>query len=141
MKEWEKQGKISKSPFANLAKKLKSNGYNFDSKAICDYWWNVLDPRLNHGPFSQEEKDYIYEKARKYQETNDKIPWKFLQDKFKMKFGKFRSRNDLKNIWNIKKRQLKYGDESGYVDELEYNDNRIEYEIEHKEKYSIQLLL
>ncbi|RIA81254.1 hypothetical protein C1645_837315 [Glomus cerebriforme] len=36
MKEWGKQGKISKIPFAHLAKKLKSKGYDFDSKAICD---------------------------------------------------------------------------------------------------------
>ncbi|PKK68046.1 hypothetical protein RhiirC2_750835, partial [Rhizophagus irregularis] len=57
MEEWKKRGKIPKNPFVELSKKLK-NRYN--SKAICDYYWNILDPRLNHEPFSQEEKEYIY---------------------------------------------------------------------------------
>ncbi|RIA79860.1 hypothetical protein C1645_839746 [Glomus cerebriforme] len=76
MKEWEEQGKISKKPFADLAKKLKSKGYTFDSKAICDYWWNILDTRLDREtPFSTEEKNYIYEEASKYEKNNSDIKW------------------------------------------------------------------
>jgi hypothetical protein len=37
MAEWENQGKISKTPFAGLSKKLKEqHKFNFEPKAICD---------------------------------------------------------------------------------------------------------
>jgi len=35
MNEWEKHGKNSKTPFADLSKKLKDR-YNFESKALND---------------------------------------------------------------------------------------------------------
>lgn len=35
MNEWEKRGKVSKTPFADLSKKLKVR-FNFAPKAICD---------------------------------------------------------------------------------------------------------
>ncbi|CAG8527720.1 10085_t:CDS:2, partial [Rhizophagus irregularis] len=60
---------------------------NFEPKAICDYWWNILDPRLNHTPYSEEEKNHIYEWASKYQE-NGNIQWKLLQVKLETKFGR-----------------------------------------------------
>ncbi|GBC04133.1 hypothetical protein RclHR1_05530002 [Rhizophagus clarus] len=46
----------------------------------------------------------------------------------KTEFSKFRSRNDLKNIWNVKKRQLET--KSGKVDDE--NENEGEYEDELK---------
>ena len=52
------------------------------------------------------KKDYICEWVKKYLETNDgDISWKLLQSEMETKFGKFRSRNDLKNIWNVNKRR------------------------------------
>jgi len=56
-------------------------------------------------PFTQEEKNYIYEWVGKYLETNDgNISWKLLQYEMEKKFDNLRSRNDLKNTWNAKKR-------------------------------------
>ncbi|POG65813.1 hypothetical protein GLOIN_2v1482823 [Rhizophagus irregularis DAOM 181602=DAOM 197198] len=61
---------------------------------------------VNHTPYSEEEKNHIYEWASKYQE-NGNIQWKLLQVKLETKFGKFRARNELKNIWNVKKDNLR----------------------------------
>ncbi|PKC52705.1 hypothetical protein RhiirA1_480893, partial [Rhizophagus irregularis] len=66
MTEWEEKGKIIKTPFV-------------------EFWWNILDPRLNHTPYSEEEKNHIYEWASKYQE-NGNIQWKLLQVKLETKF-------------------------------------------------------
>ncbi|RIA88339.1 hypothetical protein C1645_775208 [Glomus cerebriforme] len=67
----------------------------------------MLDPHLDHRPFSAEEKEYIYKWVEKYRKTNNgNIQWKFLQPEMKKKFGKLRSLNDLKNVWNVRKRRL-----------------------------------
>jgi hypothetical protein len=67
----------------------------------------------------------------------------------KTKFGKFRARNSLKNVWNAKKRQLevkssilnkKVDDESEY-DELKYDKIDVESGTEDKRKHSIQFLI
>ncbi|CAB4408124.1 unnamed protein product [Rhizophagus irregularis] len=109
MKDWIKGGKKPSNPFKILAKKLKdSSDYDYNSKAICDYYWNKLDPRLDHSAFSQEEKKYIFEFVEEYQRTNNgsmNPPWKDLQPKVQTKFGKIRSRNSLKNVWNSNKRR------------------------------------
>ncbi|CAB4408164.1 unnamed protein product [Rhizophagus irregularis] len=103
MEDWKKERKPS-NPFKELAKRLKNScGRDCNSKAICDYYWNKLDPRLDHSPYSPEEKNYICEWASKCQD-GDK-PWKDLQPKMEEKFGKFRSRNSLKNVWNSNKRR------------------------------------
>ncbi|PKC08685.1 hypothetical protein RhiirA5_399155 [Rhizophagus irregularis] len=140
MNEWEKRGKVSKTPFADLSKKLKVR-FNFAPKAICDYWWNILDPRIDHSPFSQEEKIYIYEWIGRYKEMNDGIiPWTNLQSEIS-NLGKFRSRNDLKNIWNAKKRQLEVKNSAlenfDNGDELKYGTINVENVIEDKGIQSI----
>lgn len=57
-------------------------------------------------PFTLQEKEYIVEWVEDYLNSNNKIiSWKLLQSKMKEKFGILRSRNDLKNIWYVKKRQ------------------------------------
>ncbi|CAB4383608.1 unnamed protein product [Rhizophagus irregularis] len=105
MKEWIKGGRKPSNPFKILAKNLKDScDYDYNSKAICDYYWNKLDPQLDHSPYSPEEKNYICEWASKFQE-NDNIQWKKLQPKVQTKFGKSRSRNSLKNVWNSNKRR------------------------------------
>ncbi|CAB4485662.1 unnamed protein product [Rhizophagus irregularis] len=85
MEDWKKERKPS-NPFKELAKRLKNScGCDCDSKAICDYYWNILDPQLDHSTFSPEEKKYICEWASKLQD--DLPPWKDLQPKMKEKFG------------------------------------------------------
>ncbi|RIA80667.1 hypothetical protein C1645_838296, partial [Glomus cerebriforme] len=90
----------------------------------------------NHEPFSQEEKNYIYEKARNYQKTNNKIQWTKLQAEMKMKIGKFRSRNDLKNICNAKKRRFKAENRVEMVP-----DNEDEYESEYVDELKTKMSL
>ncbi|GBC02821.1 hypothetical protein RclHR1_04840004 [Rhizophagus clarus] len=102
MKEWEEKGRVPKNPFVELAKKLKNR---FSAKTICDYWWNILDLRLDRSPFLPREKIYIYELVVEYQRNNNgPISWKDLQPKLEKKFGKCRSRNSIKNVWNSYKR-------------------------------------
>lgn len=95
-------------------------------------YWNILDPRrkfkiilfmfflikknrvdfliliilVDHSSFSPEEKNYIYDLIVEYLRTNNgPISWKVLQYKLKEKFGKFCSRNSIKNVWNSNKRR------------------------------------
>jgi hypothetical protein len=85
---------------------------------------------VDKAPFSPEEKKYIYELAEEYQRTNEgNIPWKEFQLKVKKKFGKLRSRNSIKNIWNSNKRR---SERSVTVKGNEFNT--IEGKIEDKDK-------
>ncbi|GBC37565.2 uncharacterized protein OCT59_003575 [Rhizophagus irregularis] len=105
---------------------------NFEPKAICDYWWNILDPRLNHTPYSEEEKNHIYEWASKYQE-NGNIQWKLLQVK----------QLEAKSS-NLKKEDDKNEGECECEDELKYDKTDVEYvidSIEDKRKHTIQFLI
>jgi hypothetical protein len=38
--------------------------------------------------------------------NNERISWKTLQSDMEQEFGRLRSRNDIKNIWNSRKRRL-----------------------------------
>ncbi|RIA88332.1 hypothetical protein C1645_775173 [Glomus cerebriforme] len=58
----------------------------------------------------------------------------------KMKFGKFRSRNDLKNIWNIRKRQLQRINKTA-EGKVVFSPFGAEHETGPFVKYSIQFLL
>ncbi|GBC02831.1 hypothetical protein RclHR1_04840014 [Rhizophagus clarus] len=88
MKEWEEKGRVPKNPFVELAKKLKNR---FNAKSICDYWWNILDPRLDRSTYSKEEKDYICELGVEYlRNSNGPISWKDLQPKLETKFEQLR---------------------------------------------------
>ncbi|CAG8646000.1 15058_t:CDS:2 [Funneliformis mosseae] len=96
------KNKSVKYPLATLSKSIP-----FTSKQIANLWWNKLDPNLCHEPFSLEEKEFIYRWVPKHTQPRQKIQWKALQSEMQAKFGKFRSRNDLKNIRNSKQRQIK----------------------------------
>ncbi|RGB28514.1 hypothetical protein C1646_819076 [Rhizophagus diaphanus] len=91
-KEWKKRGKIPKNPFVELSKKLK-NRYN--SKAICDYYWNILEPRLNHEPFSQEEKEYIY-KWEVDKENKDDYKICKSENEDEIEFDEYEDKNEAK---------------------------------------------
>src|SRR6266496_3642787 len=70
---------------------------------------NIPDPNCSFDckPFTQKEKDYICEWVEDYLAINkSNISWKVLQSEVKNKFGVLRSQNDLKDIWNAKKRRL-----------------------------------
>ncbi|CAB5353098.1 unnamed protein product [Rhizophagus irregularis] len=60
---------------------------------------NYLETFTSQGPFSDMEKDYIYEWVNS-QKDCDVIRWEFLQRKIQEIFGIFRLRNDLKYQWN-----------------------------------------
>ncbi|EXX60932.1 hypothetical protein RirG_175460 [Rhizophagus irregularis DAOM 197198w] len=68
------------------------------------------------------------------------IPWTNLQSEIS-NLGKFRSRNDLKNIWNAKKRQLEVKNSAlenfDNGDELKYGTINVENVIEDKGIQSI----
>jgi hypothetical protein len=58
-------------------------------------------------PFTSREKEFIFEWVGDHLNSNKKtIPWKILQSKMKENFGILRSRNDIKNIWNTRRRQM-----------------------------------
>jgi len=81
---------------------------------------------VDHSPYSQEEKNYIYERVREHLKTKGgDIPWTTLQSEMKTRFDKFRSRNDLKNIWNANKRHHERMAKAG-------ENNVIKVEIENK---------
>ncbi|RIA83076.1 hypothetical protein C1645_880723 [Glomus cerebriforme] len=72
---------------------------------MTDYgMMNYIEPLINHGPFTEEEKNYVYDWIMKNQNHN-MIRWEHLQLEILKEYGKFRLRNDLKTIWNTKKRQ------------------------------------
>ncbi|CAB4383617.1 unnamed protein product [Rhizophagus irregularis] len=62
--------------------------------------------QVNHGPFSDDEKNYIYEWANNRTKNCDAIRWEFLQIEIQNNFGKFRLRNDLKYQWNCRRRYI-----------------------------------
>ncbi|CAB5389358.1 unnamed protein product [Rhizophagus irregularis] len=69
---------------------------------------NYLEPlinQVNHGPFTDCEKNYIYEWVSR-QNDCDVIRWELLQNEIQKEYGKFRLRNDLKYQWNRMRRQI-----------------------------------
>ncbi|GBC04144.1 hypothetical protein RclHR1_05530013 [Rhizophagus clarus] len=134
MTSWEGRERVPKNPFVELEKKLKNR---FTAKSICDYWWNILDPRLDRSTYSQEEKDYIYGLVVEYQRNNNgPISWKGLQPKVNTKFETFRSRNSIKNVWNSYKRRTNKTTKVGKKEESEFEvEVEVEVEVEDKNEF------
>ncbi|GBC04135.1 hypothetical protein RclHR1_05530004 [Rhizophagus clarus] len=68
---------------------------------------NYMEPlinKVNHGPFSDDEKNYVHNWVIR-QSNYDVIRWEYLQIEIQKEYGKFRLRNDLRNIWNRIRRQ------------------------------------
>ncbi|CAG8625064.1 10842_t:CDS:2 [Funneliformis caledonium] len=93
-------------PFVRLSKLLSNEQVTLKAKQIAHHWRNNLDPRLCKEPISDEEKTYIYSWVIPHQKACSIIQWNELQNEIVTRFGKFRSRNDLKNIWYSRKRRL-----------------------------------
>ncbi|CAG8580033.1 9191_t:CDS:1, partial [Funneliformis caledonium] len=55
---------------------------------------------------SDKEKSYIKSWVESHQKARPIIQWNKLQSEMETKFGKFHSRNDLKNVWYSYKRYL-----------------------------------
>ncbi|CAB4408125.1 unnamed protein product [Rhizophagus irregularis] len=133
MDEWLKRGRKPSNVFKELVKKLKNScGQDYDSKALCHFYWNILDPNVDRSSFSPEEEHYICELVVEYQRTNNgPIPWKDIQPKVKAKFGKFRSRNSIKNVWYAGQRR---NDRLAIFERGEFNTIKDKFEIEDKDK-------
>ncbi|CAB4383295.1 unnamed protein product [Rhizophagus irregularis] len=105
MMEWIDNGRPNRKPFAILSTKIPHT-----PKQICHHWTNKLDPRLclsKKTPFSDNEKEYIFKWVKQHLKTSKKkVPWKVLQSKILEEFGKFRARNDIKNLWNLNRKKL-----------------------------------
>ncbi|CAI2172260.1 14956_t:CDS:2 [Funneliformis geosporum] len=95
-----------KIPFVQLSKIISNELVDLNPKQIAHHWRNNLDPRLSKEQISDKEKSYIYSWVITNQKTRSIIQWNELQTEMVTKFGKFRSRNDLKNIWYSRKRRL-----------------------------------
>ncbi|GET03700.1 hypothetical protein GLOIN_2v1880292 [Rhizophagus clarus] len=70
---------------------------------------NFINPfinQVNYDPFTDDEKNYVYNWVTGRQNNYDMIRWEYLQLEIQKNYGKHRLRNDLRNIWNRKKRQI-----------------------------------
>ncbi|EXX77533.1 uncharacterized protein OCT59_003589 [Rhizophagus irregularis] len=92
---------------------------------------NYLEPlinQVNRGPFTDSEKNYIYEwvSSRLKDKDSDMIRWELLQNEIQKEYGQFRLRNDLKYQWNCKRRQIsrKCITDTEYLSTLHEDDER-----------------
>ncbi|GBB95859.1 hypothetical protein RclHR1_02630004 [Rhizophagus clarus] len=69
---------------------------------LSNYWNNYLDPRLCLDPLTEDEKIYIIEHVQSNRRINGLINWKLVVNGLKVKFGKLRSENRVRNFWNSK---------------------------------------
>ncbi|GBC05093.1 hypothetical protein RclHR1_06020008 [Rhizophagus clarus] len=97
---------------------MRAHGYNsndyvgisklipqYNPKQIRQYWTNILDPRLNHSSLNKEEKLFIIRWIENRYPMGS-INWGELINEIEQRFGKFRSKNKIKNFWNSRKRSL-----------------------------------
>jgi hypothetical protein len=95
-------------------------------------------------PFSQEEKDYIFELVDEYikclpHDQKIQIPWKEFQLKMKEKFGNLRSRNSIKNLWNSNKRRNERNERVAKGNEVNPIEDEIdEIEIESRDEIKVE---
>ncbi|POG65812.1 hypothetical protein GLOIN_2v1880292 [Rhizophagus irregularis DAOM 181602=DAOM 197198] len=99
---WELLQSEIQRKYGKLRNALKSK---WNQKMI---YLNYLEPlinQVNHGPFTDSEKNYIYEWVSR-QNDCDVIRWELLQYEIQKEYGKFRLRNNLKYQWNCTRRQI-----------------------------------
>ncbi|CAG8518372.1 12732_t:CDS:2 [Funneliformis mosseae] len=89
------EGKNSRKPYAELSRRIPK----FSSKQISHRWNYKINPRVTNGPFTQEEKEFIYNWVSKNTKASDNISWANCQTAMEMKFNKFRSANRIQGIW------------------------------------------
>jgi hypothetical protein len=55
---------------------------------------------VDHDPLSNNEKQFIIKRVKKYQAKSGIIHWKYIIRDLGKKFDKIRSENKIKNFWN-----------------------------------------
>ncbi|GES83872.1 hypothetical protein GLOIN_2v1477473 [Rhizophagus clarus] len=85
----------AKLPFVDLSRKIPQVYQRYG-----------LDPEFCKTPFTDKEKMYIISWIENYLISNEKISWNSLQSDMNVVFDKLRSKNDIKNFWNSRKRRL-----------------------------------
>ncbi|RIA83068.1 hypothetical protein C1645_743336 [Glomus cerebriforme] len=96
-----------RNPFIKMAEVLP-----FNSRQLCNYWRNYLDPEVHQGSLSDEEKQFIDEWIKLNRIENGVITWKTLRHELKNQFGFLRSENAVKNYWYSKQNRTGAVEES-----------------------------
>ncbi|RGB41424.1 hypothetical protein C1646_752097 [Rhizophagus diaphanus] len=87
-----------KNPYATISKLVPQ----YTAKQIRHQWNNELDPKLNHDPFTEDERKYIDHWVATKREAGGTINWTSCQRDMEISFNKLHSTNKIKNAWNSK---------------------------------------
>ncbi|PKK68053.1 hypothetical protein RhiirC2_851740 [Rhizophagus irregularis] len=100
------ENKNERNPYIRASKEINKG---FTSKQIRQRWISKLDPLLCHEKLCEDEELYIIEWVEKYRNEHpfNDIKWKQLIKDLKIKSGKMRSENMVKNHYYLKGRQEK----------------------------------
>ncbi|CAG8571163.1 17384_t:CDS:2 [Funneliformis caledonium] len=89
------EGRTLRKPYVELSHRIPK----FSSKQICHRWnINLTLAVITNGPFTQEEKDFIYQWVNKNTKASDKIKWSHCQTAMEKKFNKFRAINRIQGM-------------------------------------------
>ncbi|CAI2176437.1 5289_t:CDS:2 [Funneliformis geosporum] len=99
------EGKKHYKPYVEMSRRLPK----FTPKQICHRWNYKLNPRLTDGPFTQEEKEFIYKWVTKNIKESGEIRWSHCQKLMEKKFKKFRAVNRIQGMWLTHRRHLERG--------------------------------
>ncbi|CAG8571681.1 11598_t:CDS:2 [Funneliformis mosseae] len=98
------EGKNLSKPYMELSRRIP----NFSSKQLCHRWNYKLNPRLTDGPFTQEEKEFIYKWVNENTTASGKVRWSHCQKALENKFDKFRAVNRIQGMWLTHCRHLEH---------------------------------
>ncbi|CAI2191540.1 11840_t:CDS:2 [Funneliformis geosporum] len=82
-------------PYVELSRRIPK----YSPKQICHRWNYKLNPRLTDGPFTQEEKEFIYKWGKNNKNFFGEIKWSHCQRAMEKKFNKFRAVNRILGMW------------------------------------------
>ncbi|RGB41453.1 hypothetical protein C1646_752131 [Rhizophagus diaphanus] len=81
-----------RDPFALISSLMPK----YTKNQISNYWNNILNPKLYHGPLGDREKNYITELAQKHR-ISKAINWRHVIRDLERQFDKHYSQNQIKN--------------------------------------------
>ncbi|CAB5389334.1 unnamed protein product [Rhizophagus irregularis] len=99
-----------RNPFVKISDSINSirkQGDPYNSRQLCHFWRNYLDPDVCQENLDDKEKKYIDDWISLHKSEDGGIVWKKLRQDLKNQFGPFRSENKLKNYWYSKQRSKK----------------------------------
>ncbi|RGB28507.1 hypothetical protein C1646_767727 [Rhizophagus diaphanus] len=98
------ENKNERNPYIKASKEINEG---FTPKQIRQRWISKLNPDLCHEDLCEDEKFYIIEWVEEYKNKHPfgNINWKQLIKDLKIKSGKMRSENKVKNHYYLKERQ------------------------------------